>query len=84
MLQNLQNIIPQDETEILKQAFVALRAEFGVSELLEENGIALDALISMQRDRLRQSNLTPSDLEQQIGMHNKIQFSILFIQYSYI
>lgn len=67
-LGNLQGHVPENEMEILKQAFTALRAEIGVSELLEHNTIALDNLVRLQRERLLSYNYTPSDLERQIGL----------------
>lgn len=67
-LGNLQGHVPENEMEVLKQAFNALRAEIGVSELLEHNAIALDNLVRLQRERLQKQEYTPSDLEQQIGM----------------
>jgi len=67
-LGNLQGPVPENEMEILKQAFAALRAEIGVSELLEHNAIALDNLVRLQQERLLSHNYTPSDLERQIGL----------------
>ncbi|KAG8825848.1 hypothetical protein FRC19_010322 [Serendipita sp. 401] len=67
LVESLRNIVPEDESESLKQAFSALQAELGVTELLEENAIALDNLVRMQSDRIKQGELTPSDLEREIA-----------------
>jgi hypothetical protein len=72
VLQNLQNVIPQNEADVLKQAFTALRTEFGISELLEHVAIALDNLVDMQRERLREFDFVPSDLEKDIGMFHML------------
>ncbi|KIM26008.1 hypothetical protein M408DRAFT_198354 [Serendipita vermifera MAFF 305830] len=76
-LGNLQGHVPENEMEVLKQAFKALRAEIGVSELLEHNAIALDNLIRMQRDRLLKLDYTPSDLERQIASAIDSSLSLL-------
>lgn len=72
VLQNLQNVIPQNEADVLKQAFTTLRAEFGISELLEHVAIALDNLVDMQRERLREFDFVPSELEKDIGMFHML------------
>jgi hypothetical protein len=66
-IQNLQKIMHPDETEIFKQALESLRAEFGVSELLEQTTIALDNLVRLRRNRILEGKSTPSELENQIG-----------------
>jgi hypothetical protein len=66
-IQNLQKIMHPDETEIFKQALESLRAEFGVSELLEQTDIALDNLVRLRRNRILEGKSTPSELENQIG-----------------
>ncbi|CAG7846205.1 SubName: Full=Uncharacterized protein {ECO:0000313/EMBL:CCA75231.1} [Serendipita indica DSM 11827] len=76
-LQNLQNIIPQHEGEILKEAFAALRVEFGVSELLEHIALALDSIVSMQKERMKEGQLTPSDLEQEMADATMKSLSLL-------
>lgn len=68
VLQNLQNVIPQDEVDVLKQAFEALRVEFGVSALLEHIATGLDNLVDLQQERFRDGVPTPGDLEREIGM----------------
>ncbi|KAG8759499.1 hypothetical protein FRC14_005787 [Serendipita sp. 396] len=79
LVESLRNIVPEDESESLKQAFSALQAELGVTELLEENAIALDNLVRMQSDRIKQGELTPSDLEREIGMFfHDVVFTVEF------
>ena len=69
-LMSLLGHVPENEMEVLRQAFDALRAEIGVSDLLEQNAIALENLINLQRERLVNHSYTPTDLERQIGLCN--------------
>ncbi|KAG8829800.1 hypothetical protein FRC17_006006 [Serendipita sp. 399] len=77
LMQTLRNIVPEGENEALKQAFSALQAELGVSELLEENAIALDNLVRMQTDRIKRGDWTPSALEREIAQGITSSLSLL-------